>query len=83
MHCVGGQPLVSVLFVAVIITLILLKTFYYLFDKQVFVVVLYAHEINNFQSVSVFGGQGHVILARCTIQQKPVFLNLHMKAMLN
>ena len=27
MHCVGGQPLVSVLFVGVLITLFLLKTF--------------------------------------------------------
>ena len=27
MHCIGGQPLVSVLFVAVLITLFLLKTF--------------------------------------------------------
>ena len=31
MHCVGGQGLVSVLFVAVLITLFLLKTFYYVY----------------------------------------------------
>ena len=30
MHCIGDQPLVSVLFVAVLITQFFLKTFYYL-----------------------------------------------------
>ena len=30
-HCIGGQPLVSVLFVAVLITRFFLKTFYYLY----------------------------------------------------
>ena len=30
MHCIAGQPLVSVLFVAVLIALFLLKLFHYL-----------------------------------------------------
>ena len=35
MHCIGGHTLVSVLFVAVLITLCLLKTFHYLLISKV------------------------------------------------